>query len=87
MTAPPASAGELIFIDPRSLGGPREDPGGNDPNWVEVTSDGRYAAVSNTADDTLSIVQVAERRVVATAGVGRAPKRLAIGRCPARSAP
>jgi YVTN family beta-propeller protein len=78
--------GQLTFIDPRSLAVRGEVHVGNDPNWVEVTSDGRFAVVSNTADDTVAIVDVAARRVKTTAPVGRKPKRLAVGACVAGSA-
>lgn len=79
--------GQLTFVDPRTLAVRGEVHVGGDPNWVEVTSDGRFAVVSNTADDTVAIVDVPARRLVRTVPVGRAPKRLAVGRCPARSAP
>lgn len=79
--------GLLTFVDPSTLAVRGEVHVGDDPNWVEVTSDGRFAVVSNTADNTVAIVDVPARRLVATVPVGRAPKRLAVGRCPAMSAP
>lgn len=54
---------------------------GRNPNWVEVTLDGRYAVVSTTDDDSVSIVDVQTRQVTAVVKVGRQPKRLAVGRC------
>ena len=56
----------------------------NDPNWVEVTSDGRFAVVSNTADNAVAIVDISDRRVLSTVRVGRQPKRLVVGACAAR---
>jgi YVTN family beta-propeller protein len=79
--------GQLTFVDPRSLAVRGEVHVGNDPNWVEVTSDGRFAVVSNTADNTIAIVDIAARRVTTTAPVGRAPKRLSLGACVTGSAP
>ncbi|MBI4514691.1 MAG: hypothetical protein HY699_02600 [Deltaproteobacteria bacterium] len=48
---------------------------------MEVTLDGRYAVVSTTDDDSVSIVDVQTRQVTAVVKVGRQPKRLAVGRC------
>lgn len=79
--------GQLTFADPRSLAVRGEVHVGNDPNWVEVSSDGRFAVVSNTADNTIAIVDIAARRVTTTARVGRAPKRLSLGACVTGSAP
>lgn len=51
---------------------------GKDPNWIEFTEDGSIAAVSNTGDGTLSIIDVASKRVVGTVEIGKSPKRLAV---------
>ena len=79
--------GQLTFADARSLAVRGEVHVGNDPNWVEVTSDGRFAVVSNTADNTIAIVDIPARRVTTTVPVGRAPKRLSLGACVTGSAP
>lgn len=52
---------------------------GHNPNWFGVTPDDRYAVVSTTDDDSVSIVDLATRTVVVTARVGRQPKRLVVG--------
>ena len=41
--------------------------------------DGRLAVVSNTGDNSVSVVDVAIQKVVATVKVGASPKRLAVG--------
>lgn len=76
--------GQLTFIDAHSLAVRDEVHVGNDPNWVEVTSDGRFAVVSNTADNAVAIVDNSDRRVLSTVRVGRQPKRLVVGACAAR---
>ncbi len=52
---------------------------GHDPNWVDFTPDGRLAVISNTGSDNVSVVDVRLRKVVATAQVGKLPKRVAVG--------
>ena len=79
--------GQLTFVDPRTLEVRGQLTVGRNPNWVEVTSDGRFAVVSNTDDDSVSIVELQARRVVATAQVGHQPKRLAVGQCPPGRSP
>lgn len=50
---------------------------GRRPTAVTLSSDGRQAIVANTFDDTLSIVDIAERRVVGTIPLGeRRPRSL-----------
>jgi YVTN family beta-propeller protein len=51
-----------------------------DPNWIDFTADGRYAYVSNTASNDVSVIDTAAGKVVATTAVGKSPKRLAVGR-------
>lgn len=51
---------------------------GRDPNWIEFTSDGSLAVVSNTGDGTATIIDVEARRVRTTISVGPSPKRLTI---------
>jgi len=76
--------GELTFVDPANLTVQKRIAVGRNPNWVEVTADNRFAVVSNTDDDSVSIVDVRARTIVATAKVGHQPKRLAVGRCASR---
>jgi len=54
----------------------REIPTGKCPNWITVTPDGRYAAVSNSSSDDCSIIDVRTHLEVARVKVGRGPKRL-----------
>jgi len=49
---------------------------GRDPNWIVFRRDGRFAFVSNTTDDSVSVIDTAARKVTATIQVGHAPKRL-----------
>jgi YVTN family beta-propeller protein len=58
-------------------------PTGDGPNWIVFTPDGKYACVSNTDSDDVSILDVKARREVARVRVGKVPKRLAIGIVPA----
>lgn len=74
--------GEMTFADPVSLAVRARLTVGRNPNWVEVTRDGRYAVVSNTDDDTAAVVDVGAMKVVKTTRVGRQPKRLVVGDCP-----
>jgi YVTN family beta-propeller protein len=55
---------------------------GDGPNWIVFSPDGRYAAVSNTDSNDVSIIAVTNRNEVARIAVGQAPKRLAIGIVP-----
>ncbi len=74
--------GVLTFVDSTTLERRAALSVGRDPNWVALTSDSRFAVVSNTGDNTVSIVDVPSRRLVTSVEVGRQPKRLAVGRCP-----
>jgi YVTN family beta-propeller protein len=55
---------------------------GDGPNWVVVSPDGKYACVSNTDSEDVSIFDVKARREVARVKVGKAPKRMAVTRVP-----
>ncbi len=52
---------------------------GRNPNWIDLTSEGDLGVVSNTDDDSVSIVDLRRFAVVASIPVGREPKRLAVG--------
>ena len=58
---------------------------GDGPNWVAFSPDGKFACVSNTDSDDVSIFSVKERREVARVKVGKVPKRIAISFMPAAS--
>jgi YVTN family beta-propeller protein len=60
---------------------------GDGPNWVVFSPDGKFACVSNTDSDDVSIFSVKERREVARVKVGKVPKRLAISSMPVASSP
>lgn len=49
---------------------------GKCPNWITVSPDGRYAAISNSGSDDCSIIDMRIRREVARVKVGKGPKRL-----------
>jgi YVTN family beta-propeller protein len=51
-------------------------PVGECPAWIDISSEGRYVAVSNSASDETSLIDRAGAREVARIKVGRAPKRL-----------
>lgn len=53
-----------------------EIPTGKCPNWITVSPDGHYVAVSNSASDDCSIIDTRTRREVARMKVGKGPKRL-----------
>ncbi|MBK8698469.1 MAG: hypothetical protein IPN29_02570 [Saprospiraceae bacterium] len=49
---------------------------GTNPNWIEFTSDGKFAVVSNTSSNDASIIDIEKWKVVETVPVGKNPKRL-----------
>jgi YVTN family beta-propeller protein len=51
---------------------------GKAPHWVTPSSDGRFAYVANEASGDVSVVDLADRRVVATIPVGQAPRKIVI---------
>ena len=57
-------------------------PTGDGPNWVVFSPDGKYACVSNTDSDDVSILDVKQRREITRIKVGKTPKRLVVGIAP-----
>jgi YVTN family beta-propeller protein len=55
---------------------------GEGPNWIVFTPDGKYACISNTDTDDVSIIEVKTRREVTRVRVGKVPKRLAVASVP-----
>jgi YVTN family beta-propeller protein len=55
---------------------------GMGPNWIVFTPDGKYACISNTDTDDVSIIDVKSRGEVTRVKVGKVPKRLAITSTP-----
>jgi DNA-binding beta-propeller fold protein YncE len=53
-------------------------PLGSEPNWVIFDAAGEYGYISNRADDTVSIVSVAELREVVRVKVGEYPQRMLV---------
>jgi len=51
---------------------------GECPNWITVSPDGRYVAISNSASDDTSIIDAQSRTEIARVKVGKGPKRLLI---------
>ena len=49
---------------------------GDCPNWISVTPNGEYVTVSNSGEDTMSIIDAGREKVVADLKVGKVPKRL-----------
>lgn len=52
------------------------------PDWLTFTPDSRYLYVANAHSNTVSVVDVAERREVAVIPVGQVPKRNITARLP-----
>lgn len=48
---------------------------GKTPDWLTFTPDGKFAYVANSGSNTVTAVDIAARKVVATIPVGEAPKR------------
>jgi YVTN family beta-propeller protein len=46
------------------------------PNWISITPNGEYVTVSNSGQDTMSIIDARKEKVVADLEVGKIPKRL-----------
>ncbi|MBV9181841.1 MAG: hypothetical protein JO356_11055 [Acidobacteria bacterium] len=53
-----------------------EIPTGECPNWITVSPDGGYIAVSNSASDDCSIIDAHTRQEIGRVKVGKGPKRL-----------
>lgn len=58
---------------------------GEGPNWVAFSPDGKYACISNTDSDDVSIFDVKARREVRRVKVGKVPKRLLVANVPAET--
>ena len=48
---------------------------GHDPDWITFTPDGKTAYVASAGTDSVSVVDVAAKKQVASIPVGKAPKR------------
>lgn len=46
------------------------------PNWISITPNGEYVTVSNSGEDTMSIIDAGRQKVLADIKVGKTPKRL-----------
>jgi YVTN family beta-propeller protein len=51
---------------------------GECPNWISMSHDGKYAAVSNADSDDTSLMDVRDEKEIARIKVGKAPKRLKV---------
>ena len=51
---------------------------GECPNWISMSKDGKYAAVSNADTDDTSILDAKGEKEIARLKVGKAPKRLLV---------
>jgi YVTN family beta-propeller protein len=54
------------------------------PNWISMSKDGKYAAVSNADDDNISILDAHTAKELARIKTGNAPKRLLVVEVPDR---
>ncbi|MDB6169627.1 MAG: beta-propeller repeat protein [Verrucomicrobia bacterium] len=48
------------------------------PDWLDITPDGKFLYVSNTASDDVAVIDTRLEREVTRIGVGKGPKRLAV---------
>ncbi len=60
--------------------------GGACPNWIAVTPNGEYVAISNSDRNTVSVIDARTEKVIATVAVGNVPKRLLAVNIPASAA-
>jgi YVTN family beta-propeller protein len=51
---------------------------GECPNWISMSKDGKYAAVSNADTDDASILDAHSEKEIARVKVGKAPKRVLV---------
>jgi YVTN family beta-propeller protein len=57
-------------------------PTGKCPNWIAFSPDGKYAAVSNSAEDSASIYDTSTLKEAARVKVGSGPKRVLVVKIP-----
>jgi YVTN family beta-propeller protein len=48
---------------------------GHDPDWITFTPDNKTAYVASAGTDSVSVVDIASKKQVATIPVGKVPKR------------
>ena len=48
---------------------------GNTPDWITLTPDGKLAYIANAGSNSVSVLNVAERKEIAKIPVGEVPKR------------
>ena len=53
-------------------------PVGRQPNWVAFSKDSKYAYVSNRADDTISVISLADQKEVTRIKAGHYPQRMTV---------
>ncbi|MGH6830382.1 MAG: YncE family protein, partial [Methylocella sp.] len=53
-------------------------PVGMGPQAIALAPDGKRAYVGNSASDTVSVIDLAERKAIATVNVGRAVRGIAV---------
>jgi YVTN family beta-propeller protein len=72
-----ADAGLYVYdIATKKLG--KKITVGECPNWLSMSKDGKYAAVSNADSDDASILDAHSEKEIARIKVGKAPKRLLV---------
>ena len=70
--------GELQIIDTSDEHGGRHGHRGQDAALGGPSSDGSVAYVTNEGSNDVSVVQLADRKVIATIPVGNAPRKVAV---------
>ncbi len=48
---------------------------GNTPDWITITPDSKFAYIANAGSNSVSVLNVAQRKEIATIPVGEVPKR------------
>ncbi len=48
---------------------------GNTPDWITITPDSKFAYIANAGSNSVSVLNIAERKEIATIPVGEVPKR------------
>ena len=70
--------GTLDLFDPATYTATGSIKVGTMPHWIGVTSDSRWAYVTNENSNDVSVVDLADASVKATVPVGNAPRKIVV---------
>jgi YVTN family beta-propeller protein len=79
--------GTLDLFDPTTFVATGSIKVGTMPHWIGVTSDSRWAYVTNESSNDVSVVDLAEQKVTATVPVGNAPRKIVLQPGPTTTMP